>query len=328
MIMTGYPTADVLPSQVQGPAVQGMFLHLLEQVDPEVVKRLHANNRYRPYTLSPLGIGDTPPYTPLKGGITPASSQKGNTQSQERNTPPDAPLKGGIISASSQEGNVRREFRGFRLPPEKILSQGTPCYLRVTLLEDDLFPTFARYFLSRPEPTFRLGPTEFVVTSVVADSASGNSWARYASYPDLIDQVRQAPLQHHITLHFVTPLSFSRGDIDLPLPVPRLVFQSYLKRFQEFSDFPFLPDFVELADSQIGISKMEKMRTGTIKTKRVMLSGFTGEVKFTISKKASKEFVFQTTLLAEFAFFCGTGKKTTVGMGQTIRVRKNYQDFP
>ncbi len=275
LIVNGYPLADVPPAQVQGPAVQGMFLSLIKQVDPEVVKRLHENNRYRPYTLSPLGIG-----------------------------------------------THARTFRGFRLPPDTILSRETPCYLRVTLLEDDLFPTFARYFLSRPEPTFRLGPTEFVVTSVIADPASGNSWAQYASYPDLIDQARQAPLQRQMTLHFVTPLSFSRGDIDLPLPVPRLVFQSYLKRFQEFYDFPFLPDFVERVDSHIGISKMEKMRTGTIKTKRVMLSGFTGEVKFTISKKASEEFVFQAALLAEFAFFCGTGKKTTVGMGQTIRVRK------
>jgi CRISPR/Cas system endoribonuclease Cas6 (RAMP superfamily) len=26
-------------------------------------------------------------------------------------------------------------------------------------------------------------------------------------------------------------------------------------------------------------------------------------------------------LLADFAFFCGTGKKTTVGMGQTVRIK-------
>ena len=33
------------------------------------------------------------------------------------------------------------------------------------------------------------------------------------------------------------------------------------------------------------------------------------------------ELVGQMHVLAEFAFFCGTGKKTTVGMGQTVQLR-------
>lgn len=273
LIVNGYPTQDAFPASVQGPAVQGMFLHLLEQVDPAVAARLHAENRYRPYTLSPLGIGN-----------------------------PDI------------------AFRGFQLPPETTLARHTPCYLRVTLLDDNLFPTFARYFLTRAEPTFQLGPVQFTVISIIANPDPRNIWSQAYSYPELIEQVRQSPLSHHITLHFITPLSFSKGDIDLPLPVPRLVFQSYLKRFQEFHDFPFLPDFVELVESYVGIARMTRMRTGTIKTKNVMLSGFTGEVRFDISKKAPKEFLFQATLLSEFAFFCGTGKKTTVGMGQTLKL--------
>jgi CRISPR-associated endoribonuclease Cas6 len=119
----------------------------------------------------------------------------------------------------------------------------------------------------------------------------------------------------------LTPTSFSKGDVDLPLPLPRLVFQSYLKRFNEFHDFAFLPDFVELVDLHTGIAELNRIRTDTIKTKKVTLIGFTGEVSFEISKHAPLELVCQMNLLADFAFFCGTGKKTTVGMGQTVRMK-------
>jgi CRISPR-associated endoribonuclease Cas6 len=289
IILNGYPKDEVPVPHVQGPALQGMFLHLMEQVDPAVSARLHNDDRYRPFTLSPLGVGE-------RG----------------------------------------RNFRGFQLPREQMLKTGTPCYLRITLLEDDLFPTLGRYFLASPEPIFRLGDTEFTVTSVLATPESGNQWSTYIPYRDLIERTyRQAgclrsqdnpphPLsggERRITLHFLTPTSFSKGDMDLPLPLPRLVFQSYLKRFTEFCDFVFLPDFVELVDLHTGIATMNHIRTDTIKTKKVTLIGFTGEVTFEISKHAPPELILQMNLLADFAFFCGTGKKTTVGMGQTVRMK-------
>lgn len=297
IILNGYPKDNVPVAHIQGPALQGMFLHLIGQVDPAVSARMHNDGRYRPYTLSPLGIGEP----------TPASPRRGN--------PPLPPL--------------RRGFQGFRLPRERMLKTGTPCYLRITMLEDHLFPTFSQYFLTRPEPTFRLGETQFAVTSVLATPESENDWSHYVSYTELIDHAIPQQSQRRIRLQFVTPTSFSKGDIDLPLPLPRLVFRSYQKRFEEFYHVEFLPDFEELVDLYTGISSMKGMRTDTLKTKKVTLIGFIGEVSFEISKKAPPELVFQMNLLADFAFFCGTGKKTTVGMGQTVRIKhensKNLQ---
>jgi CRISPR-associated endoribonuclease Cas6 len=56
-----------------------------------------------------------------------------------------------------------------------------------------------------------------------------------------------------------------------------------------------------------------------IRTKNVSIVGFTGTVSYEIDRKASPELIFQMNLLAHDAFFCGTGRKTTVGMGQTVR---------
>ena len=58
LLISGYPTSDLPAGQAQGPAVQGMFFNLLEAVDPSVVQRLHNDQKYRPYTLSPLGVGE------------------------------------------------------------------------------------------------------------------------------------------------------------------------------------------------------------------------------------------------------------------------------
>jgi len=39
-----------------------------------------------------------------------------------------------------------------------------------------------------------------------------------------------------------------------------------------------------------------------------------------IDDRASAELIMQMSLLADFVFFCGTGRKTSVGMGQILRI--------
>ncbi len=58
ILIHGYPHHDAPVPHVQGPALQGMFLQLLREVNPAVCERLHDDSRYRPYTLSPLGLGE------------------------------------------------------------------------------------------------------------------------------------------------------------------------------------------------------------------------------------------------------------------------------
>lgn len=277
ILLQGYPKTDIPVAHVQGPALQGMFLHLLEHVDPAVSERLHTDNQYRPYTLSPLGVGE-----PGRG------------------------------------------FQGFGLPCDNLLKGRTSCYFRITLLEDDLFPTFSRYFLDRTEPVFRLGNTEFLVTGVLGDHTHPSplpegeiQWSQYVSYGELLNNASHT--NRRIALRFLTPTSFRRRTFDFLLPDPRLVFRSYMKRFEEFYQIAFLSDFEEQVEYHTGISSLSQVQTGLIKTKNVSLIGFTGRVTYKIERDASPDLIFQMNLLADYAFFCGTGRKTTVGMGQTVR---------
>jgi len=270
LLVCASPQREVSLDDAQGTALQGMFLHLIRAVDPVLSAKLHDDNMFRPYTLSPLGVGE-----------------------------------------------AGKRFESFRLPHQESLAGGTPCFFRVTLLDDAIFPTFARYFLERAEPGFRLGANEFTVTDVQVTPDSHHAWSQMRSYDDLISQ---AATQHRrrIRLRFLTPTSFRNGDVDIALPIPRLVFLSYLKRFQEYHPFVFFPDFVQQAELCLGVEDLRNLHTERIRSKRITLTGFVGDVEFVIDKNASPEFVKQAHLLADFAFFCGTGRKTTIGMGQTV----------
>jgi len=270
LVLQGYPKGGIPVAHVQGPILHAMFLHLIEQVDPQLAVRLHEDNRYRPFTLSPLAIG-----------------------------------------------SQIADFKGFRLPRHHILSQGTPCSLRITFLDDSLFPTFTHSIMEMPSPELRLGSTLFTITNIMTSARADNRWSQFLSYPHLIQQASQN--RRKLSLHFLTPTSFSFGDVDLPLPLPRLIFRSYQRRFQEFCGMLFLPDFVELVERYTAIAHFKHLSTQIIQMKHVKLLGFTGKVTFEIHRKADPQLALQMNLLADFAFFCGTGKKTTMGMGQTVR---------
>ncbi len=270
LLIQSYPQEDVPVAHVQGNILHALFFHLIEQVDGKLAERLHEDNRYRPFTLSPLALNE----------------------------------------------DIER-FHGVWLPRDRMLKQGTSTAFRITFLDDTLFPAFSQSMLNMRRPEVRLGGALFTISNILTSSRSDNRWSRFVSYLDLIKQASQT--QRKMTLRFLTPTTFGFGDVDLPLPLPRLVFQSYQRRFQEFCGMVFPPNFAEQVELYTAVSYFRKLSTQTIHTKKINFIGFTGKVTFDIHRKADPEFVLQMNLLADFAFFCGTGKKTAFGMGQTIR---------
>ena len=107
--------------------------------------------------------------------------------------------------------------------------------------------------------------------------------------------------------------------MDFLLPDPRLLFRSFRVRFEEFYEVDFLKDFDEQVEFHTGVSNLHRLETAIIKTKKVALIGFTGKITYLIDKQAPPDLVYQMNLLADYAFFCGAGRKTTAGMGQTVR---------
>jgi len=186
-------------------------------------------------------------------------------------------------------------------------------WFRATLLDDKLSTSFFSFFLEKPEPVVNLGSNQFKVREL---KVSHNPWSGYIDYQSLW---KKSTLDREITLEFRSPTCFRQGDLDLPLPLPHLVFKSYYRKWQAFSDIELMSDLLDIIEKNVGISKLSG-KTVPFEDGRVTIPGFVGKVTFIVKRGVGKEALRQINFLADYAFFAGTGRKTTHGMGMTRRI--------
>lgn len=136
----------------------------------------------------------------------------------------------------------------------------------------------------------------------------------------------EAETATHIPMAFVSPTTFRAGDLDMPLPVPHSVFRSWLSRWNDFAApaSGFSESLLDVIHEHVAISGISSLQTVTHDLGRSSPVGFVGEVTFVITRSESlnEGVVKRLNALAQYAEFCGTGRKTTQGMGQTRRIRR------
>ncbi|NJP11148.1 MAG: CRISPR-associated endoribonuclease Cas6 [Leptolyngbyaceae cyanobacterium RU_5_1] len=128
------------------------------------------------------------------------------------------------------------------------------------------------------------------------------------------------PEQPTITLSFLTPTSFRRKGNHLPLPIPMNVFQSYLRRWNDFSSEAIdQEDFLDWVDEFVMILRHQIQTSKVMAGKRGAVTGFIGSIQFGLSAKAKQDESYTELWLAlgQLAPYCGTGHNTTFGLGQT-----------
>lgn len=206
-------------------------------------------------------------------------------------------------------------------------------HLRLTLLDDALYPLVSQFFLQNlgSIPKLHLGESTLVVSRVLATPESGEPWAGFVRFTDLLETASAS--QTAWTLHFATPTSFKAGDAELPLPIPRLCFQSWLNSWDEHAPVPFFHDrtarraflsevvekYVSVSYSQLRLAQQALYFDGM----RTREEGFVGVCRFAV-RTARVDPAYRQILdvLTRYSFFAGTGRKTTMGMGMTRRVEK------
>ncbi|MEA3408135.1 MAG: CRISPR system precrRNA processing endoribonuclease RAMP protein Cas6 [Chloroflexota bacterium] len=201
------------------------------------------------------------------------------------------------------------------------------CRFRVTALTDELSATLlSRSNGALPEPgdRLRLDRGEFVVQDVIIN-ADEDGWAGQASYEALL---RRHALETHgtprsVVLHFSSPTLVRRNDKDMPLPLPRHVFQSYLQKWNAFAPQALPEEAARYADECVALGrfKIESHLVSFEEAGKGAHVGFTGYVRFRFLV-GDPYWTRLMRLLAEYAFWCGTGYRTTVGLGQTHLLRK------
>jgi CRISPR-associated endoribonuclease Cas6 len=201
---------------------------------------------------------------------------------------------------------------------DKPIPAGTPCWWRVTLLDDLLFGHLSKLWLNlNPQKAWHLGSADLLITSVLGTPQSTQPWANYASYSQLYEAASEKMRQ--VDFVFYTPTNFRQGEADTPLPDRDRVFLSLLRRWNQYSGMEFSPEFVEhLFPSYFNV------RTEVAGDSRSQFIGCVGQMSFRLFGEVDQAVVKQVNALADFAMYAGVGRKTPAGMGM---VRRGYEGF-
>jgi len=184
--------------------------------------------------------------------------------------------------------------------------------LRFTVLDDMLWPAL--------QHGIALTPAVVVLNRPLTLPAAGPQ-VQQQSYAELAVQAETAT---RFTFRFLSPTSFRSREMHIPLPDPRLVFQSWLLRWNELApeEAQINVAVLDIVEAHVAIGRHD-IHTQLVDwgaNKKVI--GFVGTVQYNIirARKIGKEWLHSLNLLADYAPYCGTGHKTSQGLGQTKRV--------
>ena len=219
--------------------------------------------------------------------------------------------------------------KGERCGDSLRIRAGTECWLRFTFLDDALFAHFGEAFLTQDFPSIRLGGATFQLSRLVSSGAETKDWSGNATYEDLIES---AGTDTRLRVRFYSPTAFrelsprgqktrNQSHIDLVR-----CYQSWVNKWNAFAPMQIdkqpLLDFVA---GHAGLTAVES-KSRMLDFGKHKAIGFVGSGAYQFfmggqsEGKGDTEMLRLANLLADFAFYCGTGYKTTMGMGQTRRV--------
>ena len=202
---------------------------------------------------------------------------------------------------------------------------GTACKLRYTFLDDALFQNFGQTFLTASFPTIRLGNAKFQVKQLVSHATEERSWSGNTTYAELI---QSAKTDTWMCFRFYSPTAFRRltprgqkTRTDPHLDLERC-YQSWVNKWNAFAP-------IKLNKAEILAFVAEYGQVMTLRTESHALNfgrhtevGWVGTCAcvFYPENSLDERLIRTANCLANFAFYCGTGYKTTMGMGQTRRI--------
>lgn len=199
----------------------------------------------------------------------------------------------------------------------KPIPTGTPCWWRISLLDDTLFSQLTHLWLNlNPEQPWHLGPANLQITSILGTPQKGmpGCWANALSYQQLYDQA--STRDRTLNFAFSTPTAFRQSKYDCALPTRELVFNSLIKRWNQYSGIEFPKPLVDHV-----FPSFFDIHTELVADSRSKFIGCVGALNFRIMGKPEAEAIQQINALADFALYSGVGRKTTMGMGMVRRMK-------
>lgn len=178
---------------------------------------------------------------------------------------------------------------------------------RVTLLDDTLYEPFMTGLAHLTEPHLLHEPLIW---------ESDQQESIHQSYEELAG----TPAMKRYQLTFLTPTTFKQRYFHHPIPDPYLCYQSWWRRWQQFApaELGINIALLDIIQAHLVISRFQ-IRSRLVQDGPRRFVGAIGRMTFIPiqENKVDADWWRQAAALAAFARFCGTGHKTTQGLGQT-----------
>lgn len=194
---------------------------------------------------------------------------------------------------------------------EPAFTTGESVFLRVTALDDAALMALA----AMPRGTrLQVGKLAFSLEEVLAD---GRMETGAAAPDELAAAALSMERARSIRLHFRSPTLFRADGYDYAFPQPERIFASLADKWTQQE----LPAVIYKDAARIAAAKLvplawrgESLRVRLTNQKRV--PAFVGDFSFSLAELSEEEREI-ILLLTQFAPFCGTGRMTAQGMGET-----------
>lgn len=229
------------------------------------------------------------------------------------------------------DGQPRRAWKP--VPKGYHFSARQPVYLRVTsladelsgLLQENILPTLPGTALTALEMDFAIGQ--------VFTTPAEHEWAGQASYPELVRQA-QGREGNLVELEFASPTTFRSSGDDIPIPLPEHILRSWWLHWNSFAppEFRIDTDWPKFAADCVRVYSLKNVSTTHLlfaNGKRGGATGFHGRVGLVLRMPRADSPWLEHALGAEqvlralgaFSLYSGTGRQTTMGMGQTCLLK-------
>jgi CRISPR-associated endoribonuclease Cas6 len=199
---------------------------------------------------------------------------------------------------------------------EVNLDPDHPLWWRVTTLTPRLSQVVLEQVLPSLPDQLILADQPFQVVGATVDETE-HPWAGQTSYEDLAQRhlLGAEEPSPWLNLEFATPTTFRSEGKHLPFPLPGLVFDHWLSKWNRFAPLSLHPDVKRFAEECLAVSRYQ-LRSQVVRFGPATFIGFIGRCSFRALRRDPYWLRLLHTLAA-YAFYCGTGHKTTMGLGQT-----------
>lgn len=197
-------------------------------------------------------------------------------------------------------------------------------FLRVTSIDPALTTFLLDRWLPSLAPSVVLGQVAFNC-GAVAQRPVQHPWAGQTCYANLMQTAAERQ-DDALNLDFGTPTLFRSNNLDVPLPLPTLIFDGLLQKWNCFAPVPMNADLKPWIETHLAMGRYHlKTRLLTFgHNGRDAMPGFQGHCRLVFVKGAPIQQAM-VHALAEFAFYAGVGRRTAMGMGQTRVATRSYR---